>query len=70
MKTRRFTIEVPLDLYDEMKSIADKQSSSFVYILRMFIKIGLLVNRINDDPNSELIIRENGKDSSVVLFIH
>lgn len=65
--TKRYSLVLPQELYDEVEAIADRQHSSVVEIIRRFIRLGLIANEISKRDNSKLIIREDGVDREILL---
>lgn len=65
---KRYNLNLPDELYDEVEAIAKERSVSVVAVLKQFIKLGLLVAKIEKDPNSELIIREGEKEKVILLM--
>ena len=67
-KLRRYNLVLPEALFDEIKQIADRQQTTVVEIIRRFMKLGLLATQIEEAPESELIIRENGAEQKIILL--
>ncbi len=63
---KRYNLAIPTDLFDEIKDVADKRHISLVELLRKFIKIGLIVSKVEDNPNAAIIIREDSQNGSGV----
>ncbi|MCB0105783.1 MAG: hypothetical protein KDE53_07735 [Caldilineaceae bacterium] len=65
---KRYTLVLPHELYDEVKRIADVRHISVVELFRKFIRLGILAMKLEDDPESALIIREGDKEQVVKLI--
>ena len=68
-KKKRYHLVLPQELYDEVESLAERHGTTVVEILRRFVKLGLVATRIENDPNSKLIVREGGEDRELMLLI-
>jgi len=66
--TRRYNLALPGDLYDELQKLAEKNGTSIVEMLRRFIRLGLLAARLQEDPNSALLIRDGDTETRVLLL--
>jgi hypothetical protein len=58
MSDQKFTVSLPVEIYDALKEIADKRDTSIREIMRQCLKFGLTAIRISEDPNAEIIFRE------------
>ena len=66
--TRRYNLNLPEELYDELQIEADKRHTTVVELIRRSITLALMAIKLEDDPNSGVIIRRNGADTKVVLL--
>lgn len=64
---KRYNLVLPEDLFNEVQRIADDRQTTVVDILRRFIKLGLLADRIEKSPDSALIIREGEIERQIIL---
>lgn len=64
---KRYNLVLPEELFDELQGMADRENTTVVDVLRKFIKIGLLVDKVSNSDNSKLLIRENNVDREVIL---
>ncbi len=65
---KRYNLVLPEELYGELQSIAEKRKTSVVDILRMCIKVGILVDKIQDKPNASIVVREGNKEKELILL--
>jgi len=65
---KRYNLILPSKLFDEIKNISDSRGTTVVEIIRKFLKIGLLISEIQDNPNSAFIIREGDSEREVLIF--
>ncbi len=67
---KRYNLALPTPLYEELKGEADRRAISVVELLRKFIKLGLVASKLEDDPESSLIIREGSerKEREIVFY--
>ena len=64
---KRYNLVLPSHLYEEVQIVANEQNTSIPDLLKRFIKIGLLVAKLSQSPDTTLIIREGGKEREVVF---
>jgi hypothetical protein len=64
---KHYNLNLPAELYTEVEAIANRRQSTVVAMLRQFIKIGLLADKIEQDANSDLLVRENGETRIITL---
>lgn len=62
---KRYNLNIPADLYEAVEAIATRRQTSVVAVLRHFIKLGLLADKIEQDDNMDLLVRE-GNETKVV----
>lgn len=68
MADKRYNIVLPQGLFDEMKSEADKHGVTVAHFLRQAIKLGLIIDEANNNPDKEVIVRENGVDHYMLII--
>ncbi len=66
---KRYNLVLPTHLYEEVQTLADEQKTSVLDLLRRFIKIGLLVAKLSQSPDTAFIIREGDREREVVFFV-
>jgi hypothetical protein len=66
--TRRYNLVLPESIFQEVEQIANQHNTTVVDVLRKFIKLGLVVAKLEDAPNASLIIREEGKEKEILLL--
>ena len=76
---KKYTLDLPTSLYDDIKQQASSQDRSIKEILRQCVQFGLTAMKIAQDPNASIIFRErihldpnSGKEQyqdTVVKFI-
>lgn len=67
-KQKRYSLVLPQDLFDEIQKVADSNGSTVLDVMRKFIKLGLIAIEVENDPNSELIIRTGDKEQKVIFY--
>jgi ATP-dependent Clp protease ATP-binding subunit ClpA len=65
---KRYNLALPEDLYAEVQSLADRQHTTVVELLRRFIKLGLLATAVQERRDAALIIREGDKEREILLL--
>jgi hypothetical protein len=51
-----------------MQEEADKHGVTVAHFLRQSIKLGLIIDEANNNPNKEIIIREGDKEHSILII--
>jgi hypothetical protein len=69
MMIKRYNLGIPEELYEEIHIIADKEGTSILEILKKFMKIGCIINKIQQESDSCIIIRQKGEDDKEIVFI-
>ena len=67
LKTKRYNLVLPNDLYLEVKGIADTERTSVLDAFKRIIKYGLMTYKIMKDPSSQLIIRQGDSEREIVI---
>ncbi len=67
LKTKRYNLVLPTDLYLGVKGIADAEHTSVLDTFRRIIKHGLLIHKIMQDPTSQLIIKQGETEREIIL---
>lgn len=66
--TKRYTLVLPTELFDEVQEVADARHTTVVGLLRQFIKLGLLAVQLEDTPDSALLIREGETEKEIRML--
>lgn len=64
-KGKRYHMEIPAELFDELQALADKNDTTVADLLRRFIKLGLLAAQTEDGG---LYVREGDEIHKLVLI--
>jgi hypothetical protein len=67
-KDYRYNVVLPQGLFDLMQEEADKHGVTVAHFLRQSIKLGLIIDEANNNPNKEIIIREGDKEHSILII--
>ena len=65
---KRYSLVLPERLFDEVQEIADNQNTSVLEVIRKFIKLGLVVSRVVEKPDTALILREGEIEREILLI--
>ena len=57
--SKKYTLSLPVEIYNELKDTADKYDTSMKNLVRQCLKFALIGIEVNEDPDSEIIFREN-----------
>jgi len=64
----RYNLVIKKELYDAVEAIAQRRGTSVVAVMKQFVKMGLFAERIEGDPNMDLLVREGEVTRVVLLF--
>jgi len=62
---KRYNLDVPVELFEALRTVADRQQTTIVDVIRRFIRLGLAVEKSAD---STLYIREGDSFSKIILL--
>jgi hypothetical protein len=65
---RRYHLELPVDLYEQLQQVAADKEVTVAVLLRQFIKLGLVVSQLEHKPDAALLIREGKTLREIILF--
>ncbi|MFM8321315.1 MAG: ribbon-helix-helix protein, CopG family [Chloroflexota bacterium] len=65
---KRYNLVVTEEMYAQLEQVARKRHTSVVEILRRYIKLGLIVEEIDERPGAELLIREGARERQIVFL--
>jgi hypothetical protein len=65
---KRYHLVMPEELFREIERAAEARHTTTVEFIRRLLRIGLLVDRIQDSPGAALVIREGDKEREVLLY--
>lgn len=63
--TKRYTFELPIEIYNQLSETADQNGTSLVEMLRKYIKLGLLATQ----PDTIVLLRIGDSDQPVMLVL-
>lgn len=69
MVEQRYTLTLPSEVYNELKEQAEKRGLSIKEAVRQCLKIGLVAMKVDEDPNTEMFIKEKIEHASGVSEI-
>lgn len=67
IKTKRYNLVLPDEVYAEVKAIADNERTSVLEAFKRVIRHGLLMYKIMKDPQARLIIRQGETEREIIL---
>ncbi len=65
---KRYNLVLPEELYQEVQTLADRRHTTVVELLRRFVKLGLLVAKAEESPDTAFLIREGDKNQRLLLI--
>lgn len=63
--TKRYTFELPIEIYNQLSETADQNGTSVVEMLRKYIKLGLLATQ----PGTDVLLRTRELEQPVMLVL-
>jgi len=66
---KRYTLVLPDSTFQEIKSIAEKHGTTILDILKKFIILGLLVEKVDETPGSAMVLRTEGKPDERIVIV-
>ena len=54
----RYNLTFPAELYGPLESVAERRHTTPIDSIRQFVKLGLYVDKIDQDPDADLLVRE------------
>jgi len=64
----RYNLVISKELYDAVEAIANRRGTSVVAVMKQFVKMGLFAAKIEENPNMDLLVREDGVTRVLRLF--
>jgi hypothetical protein len=64
---QRYTLTLPTEVYEELRTQAEKRSCSIKEMVRMCLKVGLVAIKYEEDPATGLFIKEKLSDKDGVV---
>ncbi|ACU89003.1 hypothetical protein [Desulfomicrobium baculatum] len=68
-RNKRYNLNIPEALFDEVQSIADENGTSVVDLLRRFIKLGLVAVSIEKRDDTRLSIIDSNGERELRLLV-
>ena len=65
---KKYNLTLPHALYTEIETLAKSEHTTVLELVRRFLKLGLLVAKIQATPGATLIIREGDSERQLVLL--
>lgn len=67
-KQKRYSMVIQPDLYAQVEAVANSHGASVVDILRRFMRLGIMLDEANSNPDAAIIVREAGVEKEIVLI--
>jgi hypothetical protein len=67
-KVHRYNLVLETRLYDKLTEIAASKGITLVELMRKYIRLGLIVSALEDEPGSKLIIRTDDTEKEIILI--
>lgn len=69
MSLKRYSLVVTGSLFNDVQRTAEEEHTSIIDLLRRYIKLGLFISKIANNPDAQIIVRKNGKEQEIVFFV-
>ena len=66
---RRYHLALPENLYIEIDLLAKENGTSIIELIRRFVKLGLIVAKLENEKDSAVIIRQGGRERELALLV-
>ena len=66
--THRYNLVLELKVHDELQEVAASLGITFAELMRKYIKLGLIVSALEDEPGGMLIIRTDDTEKEIILI--
>lgn len=66
--TSRYNLTLEVKLYAELQEVAASKGITFVELMRKYIRLGLIVSELEEQPGSKLIIRTDDVEKEIILI--
>jgi hypothetical protein len=65
---KRYNLVLPEALFSEVQALADQRGVTVLELLRKFIRLGLLVAKAEDSPDTVFLLRDGETERQLVLL--
>ncbi len=65
---KRYNLVLPEELYTELQTVADRHHTTVVELIRRFVKLGLLVAKAEESPDTAFLIRKGDEEQRLLLL--
>jgi hypothetical protein len=65
---KRYNLVIPAVLFHEVQALATHRQVSVLELLRRFIRLGLLVARAEETPQTAFVLREGSRERELLLL--
>jgi hypothetical protein len=65
---KRYNLVLPEELYSELQTVAERHHTTVVELIRRFVKLGLLVAKAEESPDTAFLIRKGDEEQRLLLL--
>ncbi len=65
---KRYNLVLPEAVFDEVRQVAASQNTTVVEMLRRYIKLGLMVSKLQETPEITLSVKEKEIEREIILL--
>lgn len=66
--TKLYNLALPATVYADIQAVAERRKTTVAELIRRFIKLGLIVDRLEETPGAALVLREGASEREVLLL--
>jgi hypothetical protein len=67
--TLRRNVAIPEALYEQLRDVAEERDLTIVEVLRKFIRLGLIFNKVEQTSNEDLCVVRDGKPAERIVLV-
>lgn len=68
-KTKRYNLVLPMEQYKKLEKTASDRNISVVDVIRMYLRVGEIVDRNQNNPNGGVFILEHDKYKQIIVVL-
>lgn len=65
---KRYNLVLPTPLFQEVQALAGARQVSVLELLRRFVRLGLLVAKAEETPETAFVLREGSRERELLLL--
>jgi hypothetical protein len=66
--SKRYNLVLPNNLFEEVQALAEKEDTSVLDLLKRLIRIGVVIDKLSQSPDTTLIVREGDRERELMFL--